>query len=665
MSFLYRWLGPLYDAILCPGLPLSSCWRLLALQPVVLLTNAIQYWRGIRSKHPKTTIWIPLRRAPGHCVRAIVYHPLEEASKNGLRALHLNIHGGGDRGGGDINISPIFPRYTFPVAHRDVQDVAEWLIKNAGRLWGADPRLMSVSGFSTGGIWPWAVKAAVMFYAPVDLRLSPWEKPKPAKYPENDPLAFALPLMDAYAGSEREKYRDSLILHPILADIESLPRNMLFLCAKVDLLLYEQTVFVNRLKDEAAALNRKIEGLQETSQDHSSSGEARVPLASKFESAARNPYNIEGIRPRSQRSQGQSPKDPFVNAIDLKKNVLVQVSVPREFGLVDMYRDQGYQNPRHIEDNLGKLEGHAGRIIKKASDKFEVGQTLELTRRERDTIRNIAIYDSNDKHRLESYMRERKFKSPRDIWYANLKTFLDIEMDPDTQWINKVHERAFPDDAMMFINHMQSKFMAFCRPLSEEDEFILTHNAYGVFEGPSDVQIDPATGGAIEGAYTEYHNFAPVSAKFIIILRSSLLVDPSKEGAEGLQEKWEIVREEVGKQHLFPEKAAVSLLESLPIKKCGNSYSTTINGKLVLKPNRGPQSEPATKGDTIVYRSKSALGRTLKSYLETVREGFKLVTHDANDPHLAFLKKLEKIAGQWLGKSALGTRPLHSASGFT
>ncbi|BAE66544.1 unnamed protein product [Aspergillus oryzae RIB40] len=404
-----------------------------------------------------------------------------------------------------------------------------------------------------------------------------------------------------------------------------------------------------------------------------------------------------GRRPRSQRPQWQPPKDPFVNAIDLRKNALVQVSVSREFGLVDMYRDQGYQNPRHIEDNLGKLEGHAGRIIKKASDTFKAGQTLELTRRERDTIRkflflmkyrnstfyarynhdSIMTYDSNDKHRLESYMREKRFKSPRDIWYSNLKTFLDLEMDPDMQWIKKVHERAFPDDAMMFIHHMQSKFMAFCQPSSEEDEFILTHNAYGVFEGPSDVQIDPTTGGAIEGAYTEYHNFAPISAKLIIILRSSLLVDPSKEGAEDLQEEWENLREEVRKQHLFPDKAAVSLLESLPIKKCGNSYSTTINGKLVLKPNRGPRGEDkfyftcfrissyyvslinsifleqATKGDTIVYRSKSALGRTLKSYLEIGREGFKLVTDEANDPHLAFLKKLEKIAGQLVGNVCL------------
>ncbi|KAE8142770.1 hypothetical protein BDV38DRAFT_93208 [Aspergillus pseudotamarii] len=66
-------------------------------------------------------------------------------------------------------------------------------------------------------------------YPQVDLRLSPWRKLKPAKYLDKDPLTFVLPLMDAYAGSEREKYRESPILHPIPADIESLPRNMLFI----------------------------------------------------------------------------------------------------------------------------------------------------------------------------------------------------------------------------------------------------------------------------------------------------------------------------------------------------------------------------------------------------------------------------------------------------
>lgn len=130
---------------------------------------------------------------------------------------------------------------------------------------------------------------------------------------------------------------------------------------------------------------------------------------------------------------------------------------------------------------------------------------------------SITAYDSNDKHRLESYMREKGFKSLRDARYANLKAFLDLEMDPDMLWISKVQSQASPDDAMMFITHMQSKFMAFCQPVAEEDELILTHNAYGVFEGPSDSLFDQATEKLVEGPYTEYHNFAPISAKLIIV----------------------------------------------------------------------------------------------------------------------------------------------------
>ncbi len=43
------------------------------------------------------------------------------------------------------------PVHTFPAAHEDVRDVAEYLIQNAERLWGADPAVFTVSGFSVGG----------------------------------------------------------------------------------------------------------------------------------------------------------------------------------------------------------------------------------------------------------------------------------------------------------------------------------------------------------------------------------------------------------------------------------------------------------------------------------------------------------------------------------
>lgn len=199
MSFLYRWISPLYDAFFCPSLPFTIRWRLVAFQPLVFLTNTIQYFQGstLFSKNTETVIWIPLKRSPGHSVRAIVYHPTGRTSRSEKRPLHLNIHGGGFLGGlpegnapfcrkvsaetGAVVVSTSYqyaPRYTFPVAHEDVQDVADWLVQNAEELWGADPTLMSVSGFSVGGNLvlgiaqrlsrsEFRVKAAVLFYTPV------------------------------------------------------------------------------------------------------------------------------------------------------------------------------------------------------------------------------------------------------------------------------------------------------------------------------------------------------------------------------------------------------------------------------------------------------------------------------------------------------------------
>lgn len=73
------------------------------------------------------------------------------------------------------------PVHTFPSAHEDVEDVARWLRENARDELGADPELLTVSGFSAGAnlvlgvsqmeeLCPpakTAVKASVTFYAPV------------------------------------------------------------------------------------------------------------------------------------------------------------------------------------------------------------------------------------------------------------------------------------------------------------------------------------------------------------------------------------------------------------------------------------------------------------------------------------------------------------------
>jgi acetyl esterase/lipase len=63
-------------------------------------------------------------------------------------------------------------------------------------------------------------------------------------------LAFLEPLWDVYAGAERESNREDARCHPTLARRVDLPRDLLFVCAGMDILLDEQLRFVERLKRE-------------------------------------------------------------------------------------------------------------------------------------------------------------------------------------------------------------------------------------------------------------------------------------------------------------------------------------------------------------------------------------------------------------------------------
>ena|ERR1700712_1408826 len=84
------------------------------------------------------------------------------------------------------------------------------------------------------------------------MRLRPDEKPKPPSFPSKDPLAFLIPLFDAYAAPARAENLKNPRLSPIVASLETLPENMLFVIPTIDILLHEQLTFVERLQQELA-----------------------------------------------------------------------------------------------------------------------------------------------------------------------------------------------------------------------------------------------------------------------------------------------------------------------------------------------------------------------------------------------------------------------------
>ncbi|KAK2731417.1 hypothetical protein FQN55_004696 [Onygenales sp. PD_40] len=274
---------PILDALFAPGIPFSYRWRLLTIAPINTLAYSMKWLPWIFSRVYSVT-WIPLRRNADHPARALVFKP--KAPSKSLRPLHIDIHGGGFIGGipeldnefcaklveetGAVVISISYrlaPRHPFPAAHQDVEDAADYIVNNAERLWGANPNLLTISGFSAGGNLALGsisqrlsdtetpVKGAVTGYPVVDLRIPPWEKPKPAAFPKNDPLAYLMPLFDAYAHSSRGHNLDSPTMNPILADIRRLPSKMLFLIPGVDILVHETTTFVERLQRQATIIN--------------------------------------------------------------------------------------------------------------------------------------------------------------------------------------------------------------------------------------------------------------------------------------------------------------------------------------------------------------------------------------------------------------------------
>jgi hypothetical protein len=376
--------------------------------------------------------------------------------------------------------------------------------------------------------------------------------------------------------------------------------------------------------------------------------------------------------------------DLLVNKIDLERRVVTQRPISTEFALVDMYRDPGFDdNPYHLEKKFADLENKVSDIVQRAHNRFSRRLTLELNRTELDGVRkflflmkyrnsgmfsrynhdSIDEYQEDDRERMLSYMESNGLKRPRDVWFDNLRRFLDLEMDPARSWMHTLETQIYPDDAMMMKLHLAWSFIAFCEPVDSADEFLLTQNAYSIFEGPSTETMNPITQ-KIESTYTEYHNFAPLSPRLIIVLRSHLLPSQGR-GNDGLRELREQLAVFIQSQHLHPDRAG-SILQDLPIQPCHSIYTTpgtastdSLNPSFretdrfqfqcFKLPSRHTTLinnlflEEAHANSSIVYHSRAALKASIENYLKTEIDGMK-TTFGLPDKRDQYLTTLEKIA---------------------
>lgn len=284
-------------------------------------------------------------------------------------------------------------------------------------------------------------------------------------------------------------------------------------------------------------------------------------------------------------------------------------------------------------------------------------------------------YSENDREKLLKYMREKGFKRPVDVWFDNIKAMLELKMDPELEWMEKLMDRIYPDDAKWYIAHTQMMYLALCTP-SGQDEFLLTENAYSIHEGPASFLINRDTGETTLTSYTEFHIFAVISPKLIMVLRSCLLPVLEEDSDEEIKRWRETMYQLNAIQHVQPLNAN-SALEDLPVTKARNSYTRLVDGRITLLDGEdgsfrsyhkfcfrffpisaehvnkinGMMLEESYNTSKIVFKSKLGLRKTLEYYLSTPCKrnksySFKIVGDAPNDPKLVCLKKLEQLAKQ-------------------
>jgi Protein of unknown function (DUF4238) len=288
-------------------------------------------------------------------------------------------------------------------------------------------------------------------------------------------------------------------------------------------------------------------------------------------------------------SKAKGKATAFILDLKTTPGKIEQRKTNRIFGEQDMYRDfEGKVDDKvdmfEIEKCFSSLEQRAAKIIDKIEHDHAQGHhSTQISRTDKDTLRrflfimlyrnrtihgrfdtSIDDYKADDYKEMRNYMRVKGFSSPKAVWLANIRAFLNVRLGPDFErWSKELMDNAYPPDATWFRKHLLQTFLSFCTTKDDHDEFVLTENAYGIFEGPNGHQ-----------GWLDWHVFAPINPRFLIVMRQNIL-RPSTGLPDEYRKKHADIGEEFIKQlckRYDNPAGARSCLEDLPVEGPRTSY---------------------------------------------------------------------------------------------
>jgi acetyl esterase/lipase len=285
-------------------LPLRLAWRVLALRSVGLLIRYTLLPKFGKRGCTQRRIYVP-SRTPGRSIPCLAFFPPPSPSCSHSLPVYINLHGGGFvAGAATDNIAwceqiaqqcqaivigidyRLGPLYLFPAANDDCEDVLSAILSPQPQPpfedeggWAMDRQRIAIGGDSAGGALALAVasqppfrhviKAALCFYAPIDMMRDAREKPPAAVdsvtgAPKLDRVGQFIgwllhDLVAAYAHHFRPSITSDPRLSPCLLPPSHLPARVLLVTAGLDVLLTEQRLFMERMQASEEGRQRVVQ----------------------------------------------------------------------------------------------------------------------------------------------------------------------------------------------------------------------------------------------------------------------------------------------------------------------------------------------------------------------------------------------------------------------
>ncbi|RIA89091.1 hypothetical protein C1645_738901 [Glomus cerebriforme] len=185
-----------------------------------------------------------------------------------------------------------------------------------------------------------------------------------------------------------------------------------------------------------------------------------------------------------------------------------------------MYKDLNNEDVMHVENKLSELERQASETIHNIVSVSQTKDKIVLIRKDLEDLRKFLFimnyrnghrwsqftserFDSATRLEVKNFMKQYNLQRPEEVWLQNIREILDT---PHSEV--KDNQKIFSIDRYDYKHRMMECFLVIWQA-GENDEFIITNNGFGIFEG--------ITGIVVPFQFV-YHSFYVISPKLVLVL---------------------------------------------------------------------------------------------------------------------------------------------------